>query len=1233
MISFSKNFQTSVNIAYDFDNAEKIKNFIPTSEGIKFINETILSTTNKSSSFENANRARILIGAYGKGKSYIVLEALSFLHNNPQLHSVLESVAEKITQINPIAAENILHYIKSGKRLLPIIINGNSESLSKSFLYELNLTLKKNEFKNLMPETHFEAATKMIEKWETDFPETLKKFNLIASVRASAFKEKLRNFDSEAFEEFEKIYPDLTSGSEFNPFAGFDVVDIFEKVNEKLCATGKYDGIFVIYDEFGKYLESSISSATIRDVKLLQDFAERAERSKENPSGKNQLHLLLICHKEIENYIDVLSKQKVDGWKGVSERFLHVRLFNTYSESYSLISATIIKDKTLWNKFYENHKIYFENLEKEWFGNTFRLFNEELDGKIIHTIIQGCFPLHPVTCYILPRLSEKVAQNERTLFTFLSGTEKTSLPSLLENVVSTKSITTDFKLFTPDVLFDYFENQMQNESYTSEIKKNYLVAKNALRVVDTQSSENNENSLDLKIIKTIALIYCLNQFERLSPDLNLIFTVYADAEYSRDEIRKAIKNLTENLGVLYLNIHNNYFQIKANSGADIPKLISDEIEKRKSKVSVIDILNEFNTEKFLYPTEYNVTNKMTRYFKFSFVDDFDDKQIATQNFADGKILAFFTDKKDFDFNTEIENAKKLSLENKNIVLILPKKNIYQKNLVENLQKFDAVVSLKKLFADDSVISSELEIIFLDLLEVVKKTVRSYVHPEENATINIADGEIKKLYRKTDLSNLLSEKCKNIFSRTPIINNEMLNKNRLTGAAQKSRAKLIDAILSSKEKNLGLSGNGQEVSFMRTVLVVTGILTDENTFNFSPKTSNSKNDEKFENLFFVINSFIEKSEEREVSFAELFEHLVEPKYQIGLRLGVIPIYLAVALCSKAKNCILKKEKSEIPLNSLSLSEISENPEKFTLKIEKWNDEKSVYIQNLEKLFADFLIESEKSTHSGYLYILNAINRWQRSLPKYAKNIKQKQYSSFLEILKQENGGAQEILFEKIPKIFGEKEANEIVFEKVKESKIFFDCELSNLEENIVKKTTEEIVAMVIEPVETTLKRKSLKNVIADFIKKLPTKVENFVFENNAHSLLRVYKSVVQNDENDERKIVEKISEVLTGLYFDDWGIETEQIYFSRLEELNNTLIQYVNRTDSEKQSSERIDKSFENYVVNFANEGMQKSFNKVECSSRAKNLEKEIYRTFEEVGQSVTKAEKRQILVNLLKKLC
>lgn len=39
----------------------------------------------------------------------------------------------------------------------------------------------------------------------------------------------------------------------------------------------------------------------------------------------------------------------------------------------------------------------------------------------IDRVIYDCYPLHPVSTFILPRLSERVAQNERTLFTFISA--------------------------------------------------------------------------------------------------------------------------------------------------------------------------------------------------------------------------------------------------------------------------------------------------------------------------------------------------------------------------------------------------------------------------------------------------------------------------------------------------------------------------------------------------------------------------------------------------------------------------------------------------------------------------------------------------------------------------------------------------------------------------------------------------------------------------------------------
>lgn len=68
-----------------------------------------------------------------------------------------------------------------------------------------------------------------------------------------------------------------------------------------------YTGIYVVYDEFSKFLEANISEASVSDTKMLQDFAEKCNRS-----GEHQIHLMLISHKEIANYIDTLPKQKVD---------------------------------------------------------------------------------------------------------------------------------------------------------------------------------------------------------------------------------------------------------------------------------------------------------------------------------------------------------------------------------------------------------------------------------------------------------------------------------------------------------------------------------------------------------------------------------------------------------------------------------------------------------------------------------------------------------------------------------------------------------------------------------------------------------------------------------------------------------------------------------------------------------------------------------------------------------
>lgn len=242
MISTAPDFQTSVNIAYDLFNSGKVQSLIPTTTAINLFEDVLLSTDDTATS-----RSRILIGPYGKGKSHIILSILSFLchkdvnSNAPLLH--------KIHEVNPKLYDYALEYISSSKRLLPVIINGSNISLVQSFMGALYNTLKTFELAEVMPETHFQAAIKMISLWKSDYPDTLCQFQNAVNMPADEFAVRLSNFDVEAYTTFEKIYPSLTSGSEFNPFSGFDVIELYEKVINVLPNAG-FSGIFVVYYNF-----------------------------------------------------------------------------------------------------------------------------------------------------------------------------------------------------------------------------------------------------------------------------------------------------------------------------------------------------------------------------------------------------------------------------------------------------------------------------------------------------------------------------------------------------------------------------------------------------------------------------------------------------------------------------------------------------------------------------------------------------------------------------------------------------------------------------------------------------------------------------------------------------------------------------------------------------------------------------------------------------------------------
>lgn len=995
MISVAAGFQYSVNIGYDLNNDDKLKNFIPTRSAFELLEDILLSTAPSST-----NRARILIGAYGKGKSHIVLTILSMLMKRDR--GLFVQLMDK-AQENSKLLHTINAYYESEQRILPVIISGSNTSLSQAFLLALQRTLSQNGLLDIMPETNYKAALAVIDRWETEYPETYSKLATLIDRPIHVFRSSLEDYDSRAYETFERVYPMLTAGSVFNPFLGFDVVELYENAIKGLKLKG-FTGIYVVYDEFSKYLEANITEASVSDTKMLQDFAEKCNRS-----GDMQMHIMLISHKEIANYIDSLPKKKVDGWRGVSERFTHVHLNNNFAQTYEII-GTVIKKTEDWSAFVAKHARSFDDLKQRYGKHA--LFADMSIEEFDKSMLQ-CYPLHPVSTYILPRLSERVAQNERTLFTFLSADGNSTLKSFLTTYPDSA-----FELITPDLIYDYFEPLFRKEAYEGNVYKTFVLTTSIL-------SQLEDSSIESKLVKTVSLIYILEQFEKLKPTTDEVIAVYR-AKYSVEEITAAIENLIEKKFLIYRKRSNNYLQLKQSSGVNVREKISDLVEVQRRRITIKETLNAVNFDNYIYPSQYNDEYDMTRYFSFEFIeeDEFvnrnDWASCVRTNQADGVIWGVIP--KDSDSIVTLqERIQTKSKGIKQAIFVVPTHFIEIENTV---REYNAVTVLREEAVGDKLLFDEYDVIYADLLEVVMHYIATFTRPEMHGAVYIQYGQRKPIFRKAALTRLASEICFEVFSKTPTIANEVINRDEPTNIACNSRTKIVAALLRTElEPNLGLTGTGQEVSIMRSTLIRTGVLSQDGvpTLNLAP------NDERMAQMLSTIEGFIMKARRVDkLPMAELYDLLVGAQNGIGMRKGLIPIYLAVVLHCHKQHVVLNNYTGQVPVSADILNLINACPEGFYISHLDWDADKEKTIQNIAQVFSAHVIDAEKGT-SAYDYAANAMRRWYMSLPRYAKECKSdplgnkidKRFLAFLHELKSADSNYS-LLFKKLPKAFGYQE---------------------------------------------------------------------------------------------------------------------------------------------------------------------------------------------------------------------
>ena len=589
IVSLDESFKSSINLYLNLNNRDKVLRYIPTKSSVNFLNEYLCAVRG------NKEHASLIIGPYGKGKSHLLLVLLAIvsMERTPENSEMVDKVIEKIKFVDDIGedvADNITAIWNEKGRFLPVLITNTQADLNQAFLYGLNDALKREGIEGMIPDTYYSIAIEKILNWEKEYPETYELFvNAVAEqgLSVTELKAGLATFSKRELAIFTSVYPQLTSGSEFNPMVASDPLSLYKSVSEKLVDEFGYSGIYIVFDEFSKYIESQSGISSGNNMKLLQDMCELA-----NDSKTAQIFVTLVAHKSIKEYGKYISTETINAFTGIEGRIIE-RLFVTSSKNnYELIKNAIIKDETRLRDI-PNYDFYLGTTKSDAFYQI-PAFKSKFEKRDFNKIIfEGCYPLNPVSAYLLLNVSEKVAQNERTLFTFISNDE----PNSMARYISNHSVEMPWGVGA-DLIYDYFAGLFKKEVINEHVHNEWLNAEYALSKCVSEEQR--------RIVKALAIFLIVNKNEEMPAEESILAlaTGISNAGMVVEELIAS--------QIVYRKGSTNNLVFKTRAGS----ALKTEIKRRRSikgdRVNYGRVFESITKKYYVIPRKYNADNAMTR---------------------------------------------------------------------------------------------------------------------------------------------------------------------------------------------------------------------------------------------------------------------------------------------------------------------------------------------------------------------------------------------------------------------------------------------------------------------------------------------------------------------------------------------------------------------------------------------------------------------------------------------
>ena len=621
------------------------------------------------------DRCHKITGTYGMGKSYFLLMIKSMLESLED-KDMYEDIIEKFADF-PSILYQLDTLNKQAKRYIIVDINGKDFS-QLDFKSVIEREVYKKIAKKLGKEklnynSFYEKTAKQLIEWKN---ENSPMYNLFKAQFEDEIDftyeemiEGLQQRDKYAKESYEKVYKLIMKEE---PKDNFDTLGEFLEETDEIIKNNGYDGLVIIFDEFSSYLrgrsETGFLNTDLGSIDILTE-STMVENAK-------QIHFITTEHEDIERILEK-NVSNMDTVKKTAGRFKNYQLY--FDRGSKLVENVIEKDEEKLNK------IKYKNIN---------IFNQYDDNNELYKL-EEIYPMNPFTLDYLIKISEKYAQGDRTLFTFMDEE--------LRAFIETGDVyhNNRLNLLGVDVIMDSFGDVIFKGR--EEFAKAYNI-----------QIKRANNDLQKKIVKALALDYAITitNVGKIKTGINDSKIKYI-LSLTEEELKLAkeylSKETNDSQSYIIFNRGANGYELSPDSaGIDIEEEIKNEKidtdERRLLKNLIIersatlDIRTDYTLPKAAkrFPFDRNIEGKFVS--SLGELEEINIEEEIARCSSDGKIIFYLPPAGQvYSYDKAIEIAKEKSKEliDNRIVIAIPKEFTFATTDANLLRRYEAVQRLTK----------------------------------------------------------------------------------------------------------------------------------------------------------------------------------------------------------------------------------------------------------------------------------------------------------------------------------------------------------------------------------------------------------------------------------------------------------------------------------------------------------------------------------------------------------